>query len=101
MADRVVVRDNPSELRYELLVGGESAGLIAYRRRPGAVALIHTDIEPRFEGQGLGTQLVEGALADIRERGLRLVPICPFVRSYLDHHPELCDLVIPDWEVPD
>jgi uncharacterized protein len=101
MADRVVVRDNPSELRYELLVGGESAGLIAYRRRPGAVALIHTDIEPRFEGQGLGTQLVEGALADIRERGLRLVPICPFVRSYLDHHPELSDLVIPDWEVPD
>jgi hypothetical protein len=29
------------------------------------------------------------------------VPICPFVRSYLDHHPEFSDLVIPDWEVPD
>jgi len=101
MADRVVIRDNAPELRYELLVDGEPAGFIAYRRRPSAVALIHTDVEPRFEGQGLGTRLVEGALADIRERGLRVVPICPFVRSYLDHHPEFRDLVGSDTQVPD
>jgi predicted GNAT family acetyltransferase len=101
MADGAVVRDNAAELRYELLVDGEVAGFIAYRNRPGAVALIHTDIEPRFEGRGLGTRLVEGALADIRARGLRLVPICPFVRSYLDRHPEHNDLVTADTQVPD
>jgi uncharacterized protein len=38
---------------------------------------------------------VAGALDDIRERGLRLIPICPFVRSYLERHPEQADVVAP------
>ena len=41
-----------------------------------------------------------GALDDVRSRGLRVVPICPFVRTYLQHHPEYEDLVVPDRRVP-
>ena len=61
MADRVVVRDNTSERRYEMFVDGKRVGLILYRRRPGAVAPIHTEIEPQFEVHGLGARLVKGA----------------------------------------
>jgi len=100
MAGEVVVRDNPSELRYEMFVDGKPAGSIRYRRLPGVVALVHTEVEPEFEGHGLGGRLVEGALTDIRRRGLRVVPICPFVSSYLDQHPEYRDLITADTEVP-
>jgi predicted GNAT family acetyltransferase len=99
--DAVRVSDNPSELRYELFVDGELAGLIRYRRSPGALALVHTEVEPRFEGRGLAARLVAGALADIRARGLQIVPICPYVREYLERHPEDRDLIVADTEMPD
>jgi uncharacterized protein len=85
---QITVRDNPDELRYELLVDGKPAGEILYRLRPDAVVLVHTEVAPEFEGQGLGGKLVAGALADIRARGLRPVAVCPFVRAYLQRHPE-------------
>jgi predicted GNAT family acetyltransferase len=101
MADEVRVSDNPSQLRYELFVDGQPAGLIRYRRLPDTLALVHTEVDPQFEGRGLGARLIEGALADIRERGLHVVPICPFVRAYLDRHPGDRDLIVADTELPD
>jgi predicted GNAT family acetyltransferase len=91
-ADARVV-DNRERSHYELWLGDDEAGYIAYREEPGAVVLIHTEIDPKYEGHGLGSQLVRGALDDIRGRGLRLVPVCPFVRAYLERHPEQRDLV--------
>ena len=85
---QITVRDNPDELRYELLVDGNLAGEILYRLRSDAVVLVHTEVAPQFEGQGLGGKLVAGALADIRAHGLRPVAVCPFVRAYLQRHPE-------------
>ena len=93
MSDEVQVRDNPSEARYELLLDGKLAGTLAYGRLPDAMALIHTEVDPRVEGRGLGGALVSGALADIRARGLHVVPVCPFARSYIDRHPEYRDLL--------
>jgi predicted GNAT family acetyltransferase len=101
MPEDVRVTDNPSELRYELHVAGEPAGTIRYRVLPGARALVHTEVEPRFEGHGLGTRLIAGALADLRQQGLGVVPVCPFVRTYLERHPEDRDLVVADTEQPD
>jgi uncharacterized protein len=95
------VIDNPRELRYELVDGDEVLGEIRYRREPGAVALVHTEIDPAHDHQGLGSQLVEGALRDLRARGLRVIPICPFVRSWLQRHPEYGDLVASDPTTPD
>jgi predicted GNAT family acetyltransferase len=93
MDPRVV--DNPEALRYELWLGERRAGFIEYRLEPGTILLVHTEVEPDFEGQGLGARLVAGALDDIRARGLKLVPLCPFVRSYLRHHPDQGDLAVP------
>ena len=88
------VRDNPEERRYELVDDGQLVGEILYRSDPGRVVLVHTEVSPALEGQGLASRLVAGALDDIRARGLRVVPICPFVRSYLRRHPEYDDLVV-------
>jgi predicted GNAT family acetyltransferase len=92
-AETVEVRDNPGESRYELLVDGRLLGMILYRREDGIVTLYHTEVAPELEGRGLGGRLVADALADLRARGLRLVPRCPFVAAYLRRHPEESDLV--------
>ena len=97
----MTVRDNPDELRYELVDGDILIGLIRYRREPGALALVHTEIDPAHEGRGLGAVLVQGALDDLRERGLKLIPICPYVRAWLGRHPEYADLVTDDPATPD
>ena len=75
------VVDNPAEHRYELWDDDRLAGEIVYREVPGGLALVHTEVEPR--GRGLGTVLVRGALEDMRERGLEVVPVCPFVVDYV------------------
>jgi predicted GNAT family acetyltransferase len=99
--ESTTVRDNPAELRYELLLDGRRIGEILYRVEPGAVALVHTEIDPAYEGHGLATRLIEGALRDLRERGLRVIPICPLVIAYLRRHPEYADLVTDDPAVPE
>ena len=94
--EQIRVVDNPAELRYELWLDGARAGFVAYRREPGVVVLVHTDIDPAHEGRGLGSRLVSGALDDLRRRGLSVVPLCPFVAAYLRRHPEETDLVVRD-----
>jgi uncharacterized protein len=97
----LVVQDNPQELRYEALQDGEPVGLIRYRVEPGVVVLVHTEVDEAVEGTGVGSRLVRGALDDIRARGLRLVPVCPFVAAYLRRHPEYADLVGVDPATPE
>jgi predicted GNAT family acetyltransferase len=96
-----VIRDNPRELCYEALVDGPFAGVIRYRKEPGLVVLAHSEIDLSLEGTGLGSDLVRGALADIRARGLRVVPHCPLVVDYIRRHPEESDLVAADPAVPE
>ena len=83
----VTVRDNPAELRYEARRGDSLLGQIRYRTEPGLVVLVHTDVATSVEGSGVGSALVAGALDDISSRGLRVVPVCPFVAAYIRRHP--------------
>jgi uncharacterized protein len=92
----VRVIDVPKRSRYEIRVGEEVAGFTEYRRHPGAIAFIHTEIEPRFEHHGLGSQLVRTELSVARSEGLSVLPFCPFVRAYITRHPEELDLVPED-----
>jgi predicted GNAT family acetyltransferase len=100
-AENFAVRDNPDESRYELVLDERVVGEIAYRLTPDHVVLIHTEVLPSLENKGLGARLVVGALDDIRARRLRVVPFCPFVRSYIRRHPDYADLVVRDVKVPD
>jgi predicted GNAT family acetyltransferase len=86
-------RDDPEAGRLEILVGGRRAGYAAYRRRPGAIAFTHTEIEPEFEGKGLGGKLIREALSRARAEGMSVLPFCPFVREYIERHPDQLDLV--------
>lgn len=79
--------------RYEASVGGKLAGYTEYERRDGRVILPHTEVDDAYEGEGVGSALARKALDDARERGERVVPLCPFVAGYIDRHDEYADLV--------
>lgn len=92
MSTDVVRHDEPAR-RYEILADGRPAGFVTYRDEAGARALLHTEIDPAFEGRGLASRLIQETLDDIRRRGLEMLPRCPFVRAFLDKRPEYADLV--------
>lgn len=95
MADTRVV-DNPAAGRFDITVAGEPAGHAAYQRDGDTIEFTHTEIDPKFEGRGLGSRLVREALEAARASGLAVLPYCPFVRGYIQRHPEYVDLVPVD-----
>jgi predicted GNAT family acetyltransferase len=93
METRVV--DNPEKHRFELVADGEVAGFVTYKRDATTLSLNHTEVDRPFEGQGLGSVLIRDALDAARASGASVLPFCPFVRRYLQRHPEYLDLVPP------
>lgn len=89
----IEVRDNTERDRYEIFSDGTLAGFAQYVMRPRRIIMVHTEIDDAFAGHGLGSKLAMGALDDIRVRGLRVVPLCPFIARYIEQHPEYDDLV--------
>ncbi len=87
------VRHEPEQSRYTISVDGRLAGIAEYEERGGALVFPHTEIDPLLRGQGLGAQLVQAALDDVRARGGRIVPVCWFVAQFVDEHPEYEDLL--------
>jgi uncharacterized protein len=89
----VAVEDNAAEQRFEVSKDGELAGFTAYRRSDKQIAFVHTEIDGRFEGQGLGSRVIRTALDDARREELAVLPFCPFVLGYIQRHPEYTELV--------
>ncbi|MBN9049830.1 MAG: N-acetyltransferase [Rhizobiales bacterium] len=86
------VRDNPARHRFELEVDGHLA-IAVYSLAPGVITFIHTEVPDALAGRGIGSRLAKGALAQVRDRGLKVVPRCPFIRGYIEKHPEWQDLL--------
>jgi uncharacterized protein len=86
-SDEVQIRDNPAASRLEAAVGGQT-GYAEYRLEPGTITFTHTRVPENLRGHGIGTRLIEAGLALARERGLAVLPVCPFFRTYLRTHPE-------------
>lgn len=92
-ADEAHIVDNPAERRYEAWLGERLAGFAEYRMAGSRVIFFHTEIDPAFEGRGVGSRLAAGALDDVRARGLTMTPKCPFIAAYVKRHPAYADLV--------
>lgn len=88
----MTVRDHAARQRYELEVEGGLA-FIDYLREGRKVTMTHAEVPVPLRGGGVGSALVKGALALVRERGESVVPLCPFVAQYMRRHPETRDLL--------
>ncbi|NLE99070.1 MAG: N-acetyltransferase [Propionibacterium sp.] len=88
-----VISHNPEQNRYEAHLDGDLAGFAEYMLSDQMITFTHTEVDPSFEGKGVGSALVRGALDDVRAQGgRRVLPICPFVKSWMAKHPEYQDL---------
>jgi predicted GNAT family acetyltransferase len=96
MTEEPTVRDNPSRNQFEIDLGDGEFAYAKYNLLPGAIRFYHTVVPESHGGQGLGTMLIKAGLAAARERGLKVIPICPFFRAYLKKHPEEHDIVDPE-----
>lgn len=98
MADepQIDVRDDRERGAYVATLSGEEAVaeyILLADREPPTIILTHTEVPEAMEGHGVGSALVRQALDDCRDRGLKVQPQCPFVRSWMEHHEEYADLV--------
>ena len=86
------VRDNSELHRFEVDLG-DSVAIAAYTLMTGKIMFTHTEVPVAHEGKGVGTALIRAGLAAARERGLKVIPTCPFFASYIKRHAEEQDLL--------
>ena len=84
--------NNRAHHRFELTAEGYLAATY-YKISDGVITFIHTEVPPELGGKGIGSQLVKGALDQVRSEGLKVVAECPFVKAYIDKHADYADLL--------
>lgn len=91
--DELRILDNPAGQRYEARLDDRTVGFSEYRRVGDRMIFHHTEVDPAFEGRGIGNRLAQGALDDVRHRGLRITVKCPFIAAWLERNPGYEDLL--------
>ena len=86
---------NDALSRLELEIEG-SIAFIEFKLSHGILSLIHTEVLPGLKGKGAGRAIVQKALQYAKDNNYKIIPICPFVQSYLKKHKEWNDIVAPD-----
>ena len=89
-----LVEENPAKHRFEILVDDALAGFTAYIPRGEMLVFTHTEVDDRFQNMGVGAALIRDTLDQVRARGGRVVPQCPFMAAFIKRHPEYADLVV-------
>lgn len=82
-AQNLQVTRNDDSHRYEVSVDGEIAGFIDYIEGDGTLAMTHTEVTEAFRGTSAARTLASDALADVAQRGLAVIPLCPYIARYL------------------
>jgi predicted GNAT family acetyltransferase len=86
------VTNNAGKHRFELAVDGHIAATY-YEIADGVITFVHTEVPPELGGKGIGSKLVGGALDQVREDGLKVIPQCAFVKAFIEKHPAFQDLL--------
>ena len=88
--DGVSVRNNEDTRRYEAEVAGQVA-IVQYQRAGDRIIFTHTEVPEPLEGRGIAAKLARTALDDAAAHSLTVVPLCPYVASYIRRHQEYCE----------
>lgn len=86
------VIDNKEKNRFEASVNGELA-IVEYSLMDEIISITHTEVPKALAGQGVGSKLTEAVLKHVEERGLKVKPLCPFIKKYIDKHPHWSEIV--------
>lgn len=84
----VRLRDDAGLHRYLAEIDGRVVGMAVYQLRAGRHIFVHTETNPEYAGQGVGSALARFALDDVKAQGGMIVPLCPFIASWIETHPD-------------
>ncbi|MCA0132638.1 GNAT family N-acetyltransferase [Winogradskyella alexanderae] len=56
------------------------------------IIIDHTEVDESLKGQGVGYKLVEASVDFAREKGLKIMPLCPFANAVFNKKKEYNDL---------
>ena len=78
---------------FYLEIAGEKKAEMTYSKAGTERIIIdHTEVDESLRGQGAGLKLAEYAVNYVREQGIKLLPLCPFMKATLQKHPEWADV---------
>ncbi len=84
-----VITDNVEMSRFEAHLDGKLAGFAEYQLTDELMVFNHTEVDPSFEGGGVGSALARFALDQLRDGGARkALPVCPFIKGWIQRHPD-------------
>jgi predicted GNAT family acetyltransferase len=87
--------NNIKKRQYEFHIDEKIARIEYTINAIGDVYLTHTQVPDSLAGQGIAAALTEKVLLDIQQRGVNVIPLCPFIIAYIRRHPEWKTLVLP------
>lgn len=94
-AESVRVERDEAGHRWVAYVDEDALATLTFRERDGVMNLLHTEVDPRARGRGIGDALVRQVLDQLRAAGTKIIPTCPYVRAWLERHEDYRDLVAP------
>ncbi len=91
--EQTQVHDNRERMRFELQVDGEVV-FADYRRQPGRLVITYVEAPVALRGTGAAGRLMQGLMEEARAEQVKVLPLCPYARAWMQRHPEFKDLAV-------
>jgi predicted GNAT family acetyltransferase len=89
----MTIINNQRDSQYETSVDGHLAYAAYEMLHPDTIVFTHTKVPEALGGRGIAGSLAKFALDDVRARKLKVIARCPFIKAYIEKHPEYQDLL--------
>jgi predicted GNAT family acetyltransferase len=87
------ISNNTAANRFELTIDGRTA-MVTYKLFDGGISFLHTEVPVEFEGKGIASAMAKYVLENAKANNLKVLPLCPFIKTYIDRHQEYQSLVV-------
>jgi predicted GNAT family acetyltransferase len=79
--------NNTNKNRFELTIDGKTS-VVEYKLFEGGISFLHTEVPPELEGKGIASAMAKYVLEYAKTNNLKVMPLCPFINTYINRHPE-------------
>lgn len=82
------VQHDPKQNKYYAVVDGYEGEATYSEESDGTRNFHHTFVPPELRGRGVAEAIVRHALDDTKKQGHRYIATCPYVKAFVERHPE-------------
>lgn len=94
MDEIVLLKTNDKNGAFYIEINGKQEAMMTFVfAGEDKIIIDHTEVNPGNEGKGFGKMMVAKAVKFAREKGIKIIPLCPFAKSVFDKTPEFKDVL--------